>query len=113
MMKLKSAQKEIRLPIFSPSVIYLTASLLCAMSSSMAWAQQPDAKAQVIINGQTLSEEQVRLLERTVGIVVQPGHYIINVQNGCWANLTNKTRGCLGQTGFSEAEIREKYAISI
>ena len=37
MMKLKSAQKEIRLPIFSASVIYLTASLLCAMSSSMAW----------------------------------------------------------------------------
>ena len=75
-------------------------------------AQQPDAKAQVIINGQTLSEEQVRLLERTVGIVVQPGHYIINVQNGCWANLTKKTRGCLGQTGFSKQRFEKSMPLA-
>lgn len=66
----------------------------------------------VAINGQRLSQEQLRVLEQRIGARVAPGVYLADA-NGCWLNLTNATSGCLGRgnvTSFSRYGSGERNA---
>lgn len=53
----------------------------------------------VSINGQHLTVPQLRALQQQLGYRVQPGNYLYNAYNGCWANLSNGQSGCLGGRG--------------
>ena len=60
------------------------------------WALGAQAESPVRINGYLLSAQEVVALERQLGTRVQPGDYLVNPANGCWANLTTGTSGCPG-----------------
>lgn len=53
----------------------------------------------VSINGRPLSAAEVLALQKQIGIEVAPGNYLVDLQSGCWANLSNGTKGCLGNAG--------------
>lgn len=57
-----------------------------------------EALAPVVVNGEQLTITQWRSLEANLGSRVVPGIYLVNAQ-GCWANLSNGTSGCLGAAG--------------
>ena len=66
--------------------------LVCLFCSALVLAEAP-----VIINGRSLSAQEVAVLEQQLGGRVYPGNYLYNAYNGCWYNTTNRTQGCIGQ----------------
>lgn len=64
-----------------------------ALLPSVSYAQSSN----VSINGVWLSLDQVSYLEQQLGTRVNPGHYLVNYNNGCWANLTSGESGCITQ----------------
>jgi hypothetical protein len=62
-----------------------------------------DSWSWVVINGQTLTTEQLHDLEMQLGAQIPAGNYLVNWNNGCWANLATGASGCLGQSGGSDS----------
>ena len=69
------------------TVILFTAWSACALSD-------PYSRA-VSINGEQLSGAQVAALEAELGMAIPDGNYLVDPENGCWADLTNGTSGCV------------------
>jgi len=79
---------------------WLGLALACALGA----AGRVDAASylsDVFVNGRQLSIAEVAVLQNRLGVVIAPGYYAVNVHNGCWANLSNGTSGCLGGSGSS------------
>ena len=54
----------------------------------------PNHQSNVAINGQILTVQELGALEMQLGARIAPGSYLVNMQNGCWANLTTGASGC-------------------
>ena len=63
-----------------------------------------DQWSSVAINGQRLTDSQLRALEIEIGAAVEPGNYLVNFNNGCWMNLNNGASGC--STGTTDVYSR-------
>ena len=50
----------------------------------------------VAINGFTITQQQLDLMQEQLGYRVPAGNYLVNYQNGCWVNVSNGQGGCPG-----------------
>ncbi len=81
--------------------IFKTIILLCILSASNTL--MADNYSNVVINGQRLTVQQLRVLQNQIGTRVLPGNYLYNANNQCWANLNTGQRGCLGEKAGTRA----------
>ncbi|NJD05349.1 MAG: hypothetical protein FIA97_02485 [Methylococcaceae bacterium] len=78
----------------------LLLTMVCALASS-GTAAAAGYPSDVFVNGRQLTTADVAVLQNRLGVVIASGYYLVNPQNGCWANLSNGTSGCLGSSGSS------------
>lgn len=76
--------------------LLLAGALLCGGNAKAA-----GYLSDVFVNGRQLTIAEVAVLQNQLGVVIAPGYYAVNLHNGCWANLSNGTSGCLGNSGSS------------
>ena len=70
----------------------LAYAVICAAATTI----NADAMSGVSINGQMLTITQLMVLQQQLGTQIPPGNYLVNFQNGCWANLSTGQSGCPG-----------------
>ena len=78
-----------------------TVVLLCALG--VTGVTVADNYSNVAINGQRLTMQELRMLEKQLGSRVISGSYLYNAYNQCWANLTTGKTGCLSGGAGSRA----------
>lgn len=79
------------------STLLFIAGSLSITNTGIALAQGP-----VSINGYALNAQQLQSLEIQLGTRIQPGNYLVNMNNGCWTNMSTGTSGCYsGKPGQS------------
>lgn len=76
-------------------LICLLSVLIVIRSVSAAADALPEPMSNVAINGQHLTQLQLRILEGQVGARIPPGVYLLDNQ-GCWLNVSTGVSGCLG-----------------
>lgn len=81
--------------------IIQTFILFCALA--ITGVSEADNYSNVVINGQRLTMQELRVLQNQLGSRVNPGNYLYNAYNQCWANLTTGQNGCLGGRAGSRA----------
>ena len=82
----------------------LAAAAALMLTSATAAAQHSN----VAINGQILSQQQLKALEMQLGTRIAPGSYAVDYQSGCWANLSTGQQGC-GVGGGSNGAYTSRY----